>query len=138
MAIKTKRLRKEVKKIIKDQPIIVHRFILLDDGYSDAPSWSGEVSWPFSWIASWQGRIDTLGREVWQVMGSEGGQTAKRTFTLLLPYMESGHPTTNDMIELYDTDGNKLGDFRVNMTIAHDWKTEVNVELIAPGSGKYG
>ena len=52
--------------------------------------------------------------------------------------MKSGHPTTNDMIELYDTDGVKLGHFRVNMAIALDWKTELNIQLIAPGNGKWG
>ncbi len=138
MGIKTARLKKEVKRIIEDQPIMVHRFILLDEGYEDAPSWSNEVSWPFSWVASWRGRLDTLGREVWQVLTSEAGTTAQRSFTLLLPYMSSGHPKTDDLIHLYDLDGNYLGEFKVNMCIPYDWKTEVNVVLVAPGSGKYG
>ncbi len=138
MPIKTTRLRRDIKKIIEDQPIIVHRFVLVDDGYSDPPVWSGEVSWPFSWSNSYQGRIDTLGRETWLVMGSEAGQTAKRSFTLLLPYMASGYPKTDDMILLYDADGDLIGDFRVNMAITYPWKVEVNVQLIAPGGGKYG
>lgn len=72
------------------------------------------------------------------MMGSEAGQTAKRSFVILLPYIEADYPTTNDKIELYDADGKSLGSFRVNFTIAYDWKVEVNVEMIAPGSGKYG
>lgn len=138
MPIKTSRLKKEIKKIIKDDPITIHRFVLVDDGYSDKASYAYLVSWPFSWVQSWQGRIDTLGREVWMVMGSEAGQTAKRSFTLLLPYMASGYPKTDDMILLYDADGDLIGDFRVNMAITYPWKVEVNIQLIAPGSGKYG
>jgi len=52
--------------------------------------------------------------------------------------MASGHPKTDDMIVLYDADGNKLGDFQVNMSIAETWKTELNVVLIAPGGGRWG
>lgn len=138
MPIKTSRLKKEIKKIINDQPITVHRFLVLDDGISDPPSWGSYPRWQYSWVASWEGRIDTLGREVWLTMGSEAGQTAKRSFTVLLPYIESGHPTTNDVLELYDANGDDLGSFRVLMAIAYDYKVELNVQLIAPGSGKFG
>jgi len=139
VGIKTGRLKKETKKMIADQPIMVHRFVLVDDGYSDEPSYAHLLSYPFfSWIQSWRGRIDTLGRETWMVMTSEAGTTAQRSFTLLLPYMESGHPKTDDMVELYDLDGNNLGHFKVNMCIPYDWKTEVNIVLIAPSGGKMG
>lgn len=138
MGIKTSRLKRETKKIIEDQPIMVHRFVLVDDGYSDKPSYAHAISWPFSWIQSWRGRIDTLGRETWMVMTSEAGTTAQRSFVLTLPYMEGGHPKTDDMIELYDLDGTKLGHFKVNMCTPNDWKTEVNVVLVAPSGGKMG
>jgi len=140
MAIKTTRLKRDIDKLIKDDPITVHRFVLLmkGDGHSDAASYSHLVSWPYSWISSWQGRLDTLGREVWQEMGSEAGVAIHRSFTVLLPYMASGHPQVDDMIELYDSDRNNLGEFRVMMCVAYSYKTEVNVQLTAPGEGIYG
>lgn len=122
--MKWKLWRKAIKKIIEDDPYIIHRYVLMSgDGITTGPSWS--------WAGSWRGRRDTLGRETWAIFTSEAGSAGKRSFVLLLPYT-ANPPEADDRILVYDEAGNAAGEFRVNFVVKYAHKIDVNVEQIAP------
>ena len=125
--------RKLVNSMIKDQPIVVHRWVMLSgDGVSSAFSWS--------WAGSWKGRKDTLGREVWFTMpGPVTARSAKRSYNVVIPYSEDwpSTPKMNDKIELVDTGGNSEGVYLVNNSTEYKdgdevWKVDLNVQESEP------
>jgi len=128
MSLKAARLRPDVQDIINDQPIVVHRYVLLaGDGVTTGNSWS--------WAGSWKGRRDTLGRDVWFAQRNVLGEAAQRTYTLLLPYTADANPiTVGQRLELYGLTGASLGVFLVTWVLAYQdssgavWKVELNIE----------
>jgi len=122
--MKWKLWRKAIKKIIEDDPKVIHRYVLMSgDGITTGPSWS--------WAGSWRGRIDTLGRETWAIFTSEAGSAGKRSFIVLLPYT-ANPPEADDRILVYNEDGSQAGELRVNFVVKYHHKIDVNVEQIAP------
>lgn len=140
--LRIKRFRKDIEHIINHDPVIATRFVLLDtSGATEAPSWAGEISWPYSWAGSWRARIEPLGRETWFAQITQLGDAVRRSFILLMPYDPNcpyEYPKSDDHITIESEDGENFGTFRVNMLMQNDWKVECNVELIAPGTGRYG
>ena len=116
--------RRAVKKIIADDPFVIHRYVLMEgDGILTSPSWS--------WAGSWRGRMDTLGRETWGIWTTEAGSGAKKSFVILIPYTDTP-PETDDRVVVYDDDGNEVGEFRVNFVVNYRHKVAINVEQITP------
>lgn len=128
MSINAAPLRDDVSFIIGEQPIVVHRYVLLaGDGVTTGNSWS--------WAGSWRGRRDPMGRNVWFTQRNVLGEAAQRTYTLLLPYIANNNPIKpQQRIELNDLDGNSMGVFLVTWVLAYTdssgdvWKVELNLE----------
>lgn len=128
MSIKASPLRTDVKSIIDDQPIVVHRYVLMaGDGVTTGNSWS--------WAGSWRGRKDPMGRNVWFTQRNILGEAAQRTYTLLLPYTAGiSDITVNQRIELNTLGGDSLGTFIITWVDEHAdssgnvWKVECNIE----------
>ena len=126
MTIRASRLRKDIKNIINDQPIMVYRYILITgDGVTTGNSYQA--------AGSWRGRIDTLGRNVWFAMENRMGEAAQRMFNLILPYNAEGIDV-NDKVELFNLDGSSAGVFIVVWVEKFAdssgvvWKVECNIE----------
>jgi len=128
-----RQLRNSSEEIAQEQPIAIHCWVLYDgDGVS------GPLSW--SWLGSWVGRIDRLGREVWFTMpGPASSNVAKRSFTVLIPYSTTfpNYPQMGNKVELFDSDGSSKGVFRVNFVDRYEidgevYKVELNVEELQP------
>uniref|UniRef100_A0A6M3XCU5 Uncharacterized protein n=2 Tax=viral metagenome TaxID=1070528 RepID=A0A6M3XCU5_9ZZZZ len=126
MPIYASPLRSDVAYMIDDQPIVFHRYILITgDGVDTGNSWQ--------WNASYKGRIDPLGQNVWFSQKNVLGETAKRVYTVLLPYTAVGLDT-GDKMELYTIGGVSRGTFTVLYVDEYydssgsAWKVEANVE----------
>jgi hypothetical protein len=122
-----------VNEMINDQPIVIHRYVLLSgDGVLSAFSWS--------WAGSWKGRRDTLGREVWFTeAGPVTSRAAKRSYNIVVPYSSDwpATPKMNDRIELVDTAGVNEGTYIVNNSTEYKdgadvWKVDLNVQETEP------
>lgn len=128
-----RRLRKSIKKSIKHQPIVIHRYVIY--GGSGV---LGPLS--YSWSGSWVGRIDPMGRQVWfSQTGPASTNVAKRSFTVQIPYSSvwGNYPEMGDKVDLRDTDGVSKGIFRVNYSTEYEidgdvWYVECNVEELQP------
>lgn len=128
MVMKAGPLRKDIKSIIDDQPLIVHRYILLaGDGVTTGNSWS--------WAGSWRGRRDTMGRSVWYTQRNELGEAGQRMYTLLLPWTANNREIeVGQRVELYSLAGTSEGEYILTwVDINRDsygniWKVECSIE----------
>ena len=127
---KSANLVKLLKRVIKDQPLVIHRWVLKSgDGVNTSNAWS--------YYYSWVGRIDTIGRGTWQTMMSPTGQSSASVLVVTIPY-EVGQdaPVPEDKIVLFYPTGVSAGTYRVvSKTDFTDedgvmWKHELTVEIM--------